>query len=212
MKSIKLFLIISTLFISFLSNGQVSKKKASFKTKSSTKKSVANQVIKYKIDVTKSSIEWLAKKVTGQHNGITSLSSGTLQSNGKLLKGGSFVIDMNTIEVLDLEGEYKGKLTNHLKSDDFFSVEKFPTSNFVITKITGNNITGNLTIKGITNSITFPAAIIIDKNVITANAKAIIDRTKFDIKYNSKSIFSSIGDKAIDDEISLTIKILATKD
>ena len=171
----------------------------------------------YKIDSQKSSIEWLAKKVTGQHVGTIKLASGQLETNGKALKSGSFLIDMNTIVCTDLQGEYNGKLIGHLRSDDFFSVEKNPISKFVITKVTAAgtdraNITGNLTIKGITQAITFPASVKKQGNAMVAVAKNVkVDRTKYDIRYGSKSFFASIGDKAIDDEFELSINLVATK-
>jgi polyisoprenoid-binding protein YceI len=171
----------------------------------------------YKIDSQKSSIEWLAKKVTGQHVGTIKLASGQLETNGKALKSGSFLIDMNTIVCTDLQGEYNGKLIGHLRSDDFFSVEKNPISKFVITKVTAAgtdraNITGNLTIKGITQAITFPASVKKQGDAMVAVAKNVkVDRTKYDIRYGSKSFFASIGDKAIDDEFELSINLVATK-
>ena len=171
----------------------------------------------YKIDIEKSSIEWLAKKVTGQHVGTIKLSSGQLEANGNALKSGSFLIDMNTIVCTDLQGEYNGKLIGHLRSEDFFSVEKNPVSKFDITKITAAgadrvNITGNLTIKGITQPITFPASVKKQDNAIVAVAKNVkVDRTKYDIRYGSKSFFASIGDKAIDNEFELSINLVATK-
>lgn len=171
----------------------------------------------YKIDSQKSSIEWLAKKVTGQHVGTIKLASGQLETNGKALKSGSFLIDMNTIVCTDLQGEYNGKLIGHLRSEDFFSVEKNPISKFVITKVTAAgtdraNITGNLTIKGITQAITFPASVKKQGDAMVAVAKNVkVDRTKYDIRYGSKSFFASIGDKAIDDEFELSINLVATK-
>jgi polyisoprenoid-binding protein YceI len=171
----------------------------------------------YKIDNQKSSIEWLAKKVTGQHNGTIKLSSGQLEAKGGALKSGNFLIDMNTIVCTDLQGEYNGKLIGHLRSDDFFSVEKNPVSKFDITKVTAAgkdrvNIIGNLTIKGITQAITFPASVKKQGDAIVAVAKNIkVDRTKYDIRYGSKSFFASIGDKAIDDEFELSINLVATK-
>lgn len=171
----------------------------------------------FKIDTEKSSIEWIGKKVTGQHNGTIKIASGHLELNNKTFKGGSFLIDMKSIVILDLKGEYNDKLSGHLKSDDFFSVEKNPTSKFEITKITPAgadrvNISGNLTIKGIKQPLSFPATIKKQDNTLVAVAKGIkVDRTKYDIKYGSKSFFSSIGDKAIDDEFELAINLVAKK-
>jgi len=169
------------------------------------------------VDIKASSIEWVAGKVGGSHNGTIQLASGSLAFVGKTLKSGSFGIDMNTISISDLKGNSNQNLLNHLKGDDFFSVAKNPASTFEIVKVSPAgtdrvNITGNLTIKGITNEITFPASVKRVKNTVAAVAKGVkVDRTKYDIKYRSKNFFGDIGDKAIDDEFELSINLVAKK-
>lgn len=171
----------------------------------------------FKVDVQKSNIAWNGKKVTGEHSGTIKLNGGTLTANGTSISKGSFTINMNTITCTDLQGEWADKLVGHLKADDFFGVEKFPTSNFVITKVTPAangtlTVNGNLTIKGITKAVSFPASVAVNGNTLTATAKGVkVDRTKYDIRYGSKSFFDSIGDKAIDDEFTLDITLVATK-
>jgi len=171
----------------------------------------------FKVDTQRSSVEWVAKKVTGQHSGNIKLASGDLTFNGNALKAGSFNIDMNSINVTDLSGDMKNNLTNHLKSEDFFSVAKNAVSTFVITKVTAAgadrvNVAGNLTIKGITKPLSFPATIKRQGNTVVAVAKGIkVDRTQYDIKYRSKNFFGDIGDKAIDDEFELSINLTAKK-
>jgi polyisoprenoid-binding protein YceI len=109
------------------------------------------------------------------------------------------------------------RVTTHLKSDDFFSTEKNPMSKFEITKVTSAgadrvNITGNLSIKGFTHPVTFPATVKQQKGVLVAVASGIrVDRTKYDIKFRSKTFFGDIGDKAIDDEFELSINLTAKK-
>jgi polyisoprenoid-binding protein YceI len=165
----------------------------------------------YTVDIERSSIDWSAKKVVGGHVGGVKISNGTLIYNEKGLKGGSFVMDLAN---LTSDNE---RLTTHLKNDDFFSVDKHPSSKFEITKVAPAgtdrvNITGNLTIKGITHPITFPASVKQQKGVIVAVASGVkVDRTKYDIKYRSKSFFGDIGDKAIDDEFVLNINLSAKK-
>lgn len=165
----------------------------------------------YKVDTQASSIDWIGRKITGQHTGKIKISSGDLLVNGNAIKGGSFVMDMNSMN------SDSQKLTGHLKTDDFFSVEKNPTSKFLITKVTGAgkdriNVTGDLTIKGITKSISFPATVKKEGNAIVAVAKNVmIDRSKFDIRFGSKSFFNDIGDKAIDDNFELGINLVAKK-
>jgi polyisoprenoid-binding protein YceI len=117
--------------------------------------------------------------------------------------------------IKDAEGSEK--LEGHLKADDFFGVDKFPTSAFVIKKIAGSGntvtVTGDLTIKGITNSISFPAAVAwnADGSVTATADKIIVDRTKYGIKFRSKGVFPDIGDKMIYDDFELAIKLSATK-
>jgi polyisoprenoid-binding protein YceI len=160
-----------------------------------------------KVDASKSKVLWLAKKVGGQHNGDIKLKEGVLIFKGKELKGGNFTVDMTSINTTDLQGEWKGKLDGHLKNDDFFAVEKFPTSTLVFKKIGKKSantyvVEADLTIKGITNPITFD--IVANKGV--ANATLMIDRTKYDVKYGSKN-FGALADKAIDDEFELKVQL-----
>jgi polyisoprenoid-binding protein YceI len=171
--------------------------------------------VNYSIDTKATTASWLAKKVTGQHEGGVAISKGNIVSDGKNITGGSFEIDMTTITCTDLtDKEYNGKLIGHLKSDDFFSIEKNPTAKFELTKATlksGNDytVTGKLTIKGITNEITFPAMIKMDAKTFVTVAKIMVNRTKYDIKYGSASFFEGIGDKAINDEFELNINVVA---
>jgi polyisoprenoid-binding protein YceI len=169
----------------------------------------------YTVDTKATSATWLAKKVTGQHDGSINIAKGTLASDGKTITGGSFDFDMNSIVCKDLtDAEWNGKLVGHLKSDDFFSVAKNPTAKFEIVRVAqkaGNDylVTGKLTIKGITNEIIFPAMIKMDDKTIVTIAKIMVNRTKFDIKYGSASFFESIGDKAINDEFELNVNVVA---
>jgi polyisoprenoid-binding protein YceI len=157
-----------------------------------------------------SSIAWLAKKVTGEHNGTVGISAGALNVNGNKLIGGNFTIDLKTIKALDItDPGYNQKFIGHITSGDFFEIEKFPTASFVITKVAGNQVTGNLTVKGITKSITFPAEIAVKGGKVTAKANITIDRTDFNIKYGSKKFFDSIGDKAIYDDFALTVSLVS---
>lgn len=175
------------------------------------------KAITYKVDTQKSALNWEGKKVTGQHNGVVKFNEGTLTVDGTKLTGGTFAFDMNSITCLDLtDAGYNAKFIGHMKSEDFFNTTKYPTSKFVITKVTpkgGNNydITGNMTIKNITNPVTFPATVTVAGNTITAEGKAVLDRTKYDIKFGSKSFFENIGDKAIYDDFTINLKTVASK-
>ncbi len=156
------------------------------------------------IKVETSKVTWKGYKVTGSHQGSIAIKEGQLTFKEDKLVGGEFTIDMSSIENTDLEGEYKAKLEGHLKSDDFFGVEKFPTATLVFKKVksTGKNsyeVTADLTIKDKTNPVTFDISIY--GNKATANIK--IDRTKFDVRYGSTSFFDDLQDKAIYDEFDL---------
>jgi polyisoprenoid-binding protein YceI len=169
----------------------------------------------YIVDTQQSSITWIGRKITDEHTGNIKIASGKLLANAKTLKGGNFAIDMASITCTDLTGEYQEKLLGHLKSDDFFAIEKNPVAKFEITKVSQvnnnkANITGNLTLKGITKSITFTVIVSINNKTLKAEAtKVMVDRTLFDIRYGSKSFFN-VGDKAIDNNFELNISLLAT--
>ncbi len=159
---------------------------------------------KKEIKTENSTVTWKGYKVTGSHYGTVALQSGHLVFDEGKLTGGEFEVDMTTIVTDDLEGEYKGKLEGHLKSDDFFGVEKYPTSKLVFTKVksTGKNsyeVTGDLTVKGKSAPVTFEMSIY--GNKATANVK--IDRTIYDIRYGSTAFFDDLKDKAIYDEFDL---------
>lgn len=177
--------------------------------------SVTSKVTAFQVDSKNSQLLWTARKVTGAHTGTITISGGTLNVENKALQGGSFKLDTRSIAVTDIkDADGNAKLTGHLKSDDFFAVEKFPAADFTITGIKphGNNqydVTGKLTIKGITNDVSFPATVVIDKEKLTANAKVKVDRTKYDIKYRSKNYFENLGDKAIYDDFDLDITLVA---
>lgn len=165
-------------------------------------------MIDKKVDTEQSTVKWVGKKVTGQHEGTIKLESGSLQFDGKTLTGGNFVIDMTSITVTDLEGKGKANLEGHLKSDDFFSVEKHNKATFTVTKVNklddkNHDISGNLTIKGITKPINFTMAV--EGN--SATAKVIVDRSKFDVRYGSPSFFNDLKDKAIYDDFELFVTL-----
>ncbi|HPF96172.1 MAG: YceI family protein [Flavobacteriaceae bacterium] len=178
---------------------------------------------KYITDVLKSSIEWKGFKPTGTHNGTISIDTGTFEMVDGQLHSGTFLIDMKSIKALDLEGDYKTSLESHLmgtvegKEGDFFDVNKFPTAAFEITgtEATADGktlLSGNLTIKGMKNNITFPVSVTATGDDLTITSDTFtIDRTKWGVNYGSKSIFDNLGDKFINDEIELKINIVASK-
>ncbi len=172
------------------------------------------EAVSYDVDVQQSEITWKGEKIAGAHEGTIQLRDGSLQLEDGKLVGGNFTIDMSTISNSDLEGEYKGKLEGHLKSDDFFGVEKYPTAKLSITNVepkSGNTyqITGSLTIKNKTNEIQFPATVATQGNRVTAEASITVDRSEYDVRYGSDSFFDNLGDKVIYDDFDLQISLVA---
>ncbi|WP_282135433.1 YceI family protein [Seonamhaeicola maritimus] len=159
---------------------------------------------KKEIKIENSKVVWKGYKVTGSHEGTIAIKTGSLTFEADKLIGGEFEIDMTTISATDLEGNWKSKLDGHLKSDDFFGVETFPTAILVFTSVeaSGKNaykVTGDLTIKGKTNPVVFTISVYGNK----ANASIKIDRSKYDVRYGSTSFFDNLQDKAIYDEFDL---------
>lgn len=173
---------------------------------------------KYKVNTATSSVEWIAEKVTGSHNGNVQIKEGKIVVLNGTIVSGILVLDMNTIKVMDIESEKMNeKLKSHLYSSDFFGVKKHPTATLKINKVItndGNNhiIYGDLTIKDITEKIEIPATILKEKNKIVAVGETKIDRTKFDIQYGSGSFFDNLGDKAINNEFTIKFKVGATEE
>ncbi len=160
-------------------------------------------------------VNWKGSKPGKDHIGTVSVSEGKVNvADGKIVSG-AFTIDLNSIKDLDLpDAEWSGKLVGHLKSPDFFDVAQFPTAKFEIVSVSAKEgsdsvlVNGNLTMKGITKSIGFPAAVKIGDGVVSASSSDFaIDRTQWGVNYGSKSIFAELKDKFINDEILLSINV-----
>lgn len=165
------------------------------------------------IDVDKSTVTWVGKKITGQHDGTIALQSGKLIMENNALTGGVFTIDMTTINCQDLSGGGKEKLEGHLKSDDFFGVATYPTATFMITDVASKasgeyNVSGNITIKGVTKPISFTTQMSEKDGKMMATADITIDRTEFGIRYGSGSFFDNLGDKTIYDDFTLSVQLV----
>jgi polyisoprenoid-binding protein YceI len=200
----------------------------------------------YAVQTGESELMWYGFKPTGQHNGTISIQDGTISVENGEIVGGTITFDMSQINVLDLEGEDKQKLTGHLKSEDFFAVEQYPTSEFVITNVEEygggqmasadgddnmavevnneeiseyklenptHNITGNLTMRDTTLSITIPARVSMSGDQISAESKFNIDRTKWNVSYNDESDPVRVAkDKFIYNTVNLGLDIVAEKE
>ena len=169
------------------------------------------------VDKGVSTVKWEAKKVTGKHNGTIAIANGTLSANKATISSGTLVIDMKTIVDLDLtDSGYNKKLVGHLSSDDFFAVDKFPESTLVLNKVTlvsGSEykLSGDLTIKGVTNPFEFNAKVTQNGDKLNAEGIMTINRAKFGVKYGSTSFFQGLGDKVIYDDFTLAFNIVALK-
>lgn len=208
---------------------------------------VSADAMHYKVDTSASQINWFGFKPAGQHTGIFSVEQGHLSIEDGQVVGGSFVFDLEKVNVQDLQGEDRQKLTGHLKSEDFFYTEKYPTAKFVITNVEKYNggalvsseeenddmnvvvndeeiedykinnpthtITGNLTMRDTTLSISFPAEIAITDEYAEAQAKFSIDRTKWNISYNDESDPVRVAkDKFIYNTVNVGLDIIANKE
>ena len=176
--------------------------------------STYSQTSSIPIDINKSNVKWYGDEITGkQHYGSLKFKEGNivLTGTGKVsdkIISGNFIVDMTSLNVEDLTGRGKNSLEGHLKSDDFFSVNKF---NFAYLKILKSNdpvngvqtINGDLTIKGISHPVTFT----MELNGKKAKSNLIFDRTKYDVKFRSGNFFQNLGDKLIYDDIKLEVNL-----
>ena len=170
-----------------------------------------------------SSIAWIGSKPTGKHNGKITVKNGEFTVESGKITQGMFTVDMNSITVEDLEGEDKESLEAHLKGtnkpeavDHFFNSAKYPEASFTITSFMNEGgsdmVEGDLTIKDKTNKVKFPVSIAEANGIITLTSPEFkINRTLWNVNYGSKSIFDDLGDKFIDDEISLQLNLRAKK-
>ena len=175
------------------------------------------ETVTYKAVVAESEVTWAGSRPGKTHNGTLEIKEGNLVFEEGKLTNGDFTLDMTTIKVLDIEpGGMNDKLVNHFKSADFFDVENHATGTY---KIMGSEakdnktlVHGNLTIKGITNHVSFLADVsITDEGVLLKSDEFKIDRTKWDIKFRSGKFFDNLKNKLIYDDIPITVKVTAKK-
>lgn len=212
------FLVVIAFFITIFSCKNVDNKSQN------TQKSIINSdtvsVGTYQIDTSQSILYWLGSKSTGSsHNGSVKIQSGNLNFNEKNLVSGKVIIDMKSIGVIDISDPAEKKdLEDHLMNYDFFDVNTFPNAQFEISNVMMANhpdslstIDGSLSIKNITQALTVRAKIAVSGNMVMISVpEFIIDRTQFGIMYKSQKILNQIKDKFIRDEISLSMKIIAS--
>ena len=163
----------------------------------------------YTVDASKSTVKWtgyhLAKSY--EHNGNVTIKSGSLETADGKITGGTVVIDMTTISNNDQEGKDKAKLEGHLKSDDFFAVEKHPEATLEIAKVDGNNVSGKITIRGITEDISFELNDVkVTDDMVSASAILKVDRTKHEVSYGW-----TLENAMLSNEFQLEVNIVANK-
>lgn len=168
----------------------------------------------FTIDTKQSVVAWKGSGFHGAHTGYVYILKGELMIENDQLVGGTVEVNMNTIE--DNNHDHNNNLIEHLKNPDFFDVEKFPVSTIKITGVASmndedKNVTGNLTIKGVTQPVAFPVKTNVEGGIIKANGKLVIDRTKWDIRYNSGKFYDNLADQTISDSIEFDINIVAKK-
>lgn len=178
----------------------------------------------YKADLAQSKIEWIGTKPVGKHHGTLMVKEGTVTVADNAIKGGSFVIDIKSLKPDDQDSTGNAKLQGHLLSPDFFDADKFPNATFTITEVKAgvdpslakdlvmkdatHTITGNLTLKDVTKSVSFPAKVSVTDASVTADANFNIDRTQWNMAYGSDK---SLGDKFIDPRVNLALHLVANK-
>ena len=205
MKTIR---IITLLILSFSINANVFACKAcgcsaSKESHTHSEKSITKDVI-----ISNSTVKWLAKKVTGSHEGNVAIYDAHLHFEDDILTGGNIKIDMNSINCTDLVGDSKEQLESHLLSEDFFGTKFYPTAELEIInaeKISTDTYKINcvIEINGVKQDIAFKANI----KYGIAKADLVIDRSKFNVKYGSGTFFENLGDKMIYDEFNLSVVI-----
>ncbi|MFO7613257.1 MAG: YceI family protein [Bacteroidales bacterium] len=199
------------------------------RTAEAVEKTAAEYDVKYQLNLDESMLAWEGYKPTGQHHGTVSITDGKLKMKDGILVGGKFTFEMNSITVLDLtDPDMNGKLTGHLKSADFFEVEAYPEATFEITGIEAidgtminkdlergdivptHAITGNLTMKDITKSITFNAKVdMMDDMLMAESNMFFLDRTEWNVMFKSQKLGAKFKDDFINDEMGIQLRIMA---
>lgn len=209
-KTIVLALLLSVVFVACKSD----KKEVKEEVAETTVEANAIDDGIYTANVEASTLEWKGFKPTGTHNGTVNIENGTLNVENGKVTGGTFTFAMDSIVVLDIpaDDEYNAKLTNHLKSGDFFDVENNPTATFEVTSYDGNEMKGNLIVKGISKPIAFNATLNeVDGGIELTSESFEIDRTEYDIRFKSKKFFDDLKDKFINDEFEIKFNVKASK-
>ncbi|MDP3800381.1 MAG: YceI family protein [bacterium] len=172
----------------------------------------------YVVDVPNSELKWEGKKkfIPGYYDrGIIKIQSGSFVVSSGVVESGELTVDMSTIDVESTgRGSDESRLAKHLKSADFFDATNFPTAKFELVKITpvtglDHTAEGSLTIKGITKAVNFPVKIYSDLGGVVVEGKAVIDRSLWNVRYGSETFFDNLGNNVIENNFSVSFKVLA---
>lgn len=218
-------LFLNVFIIAGLSAATVGCKNDNKQAETSDAKEAAmanEEAVQFEVDTTSSVIEWQGTKPTGAHTGTIQLEEGSFMANDSIIESGRFVMDMNSITVTDLQGEEKQNLEAHLKGTvegkegDFFNVNQYPEATFEVTGVSQREgqtyLQGNLTMKEETKNVEFPVNINRNGDTLQLTSDSFtIDRTQWGVNYGSQSVFDSLGDNFINDEIELTINVTARR-
>jgi len=166
----------------------------------------------FSVDVDSSVLKWESSKLVGSHHGVVSIVTGVITVGNGAVTQGALTVDLSTIKELDVEAEKAAKLERHLKEADFFNVSEFPTASIVVTSVREGVVYADLTLKGKTKSIEFPASILITDESVSVTAKFTINRTDWGIVFGSGNFFTDLTkEKIISDDIKFGIEIKAKK-
>jgi len=174
----------------------------------------------YTIDTNNSTVEWTAYKtlVDGYEDNGTFPVTGivTVSENGSI--AATTTLDIANLNVTSVSGPGgTDRLANHLRSEDFFAAEQYPTATLTTTNIRSSatssstyDVTADLTMKGVTNEISFPADISMEDGSISVRADTEIDRSRWNIRYGSQSFFNDLGDNVIGDMVDISVDVVAS--
>ncbi|AJE04914.1 sulfurtransferase [Geobacter pickeringii] len=177
----------------------------------------------YRIDTEQSTLEWIGRNLSKRHHGRIAIQAGELAVAGGRVSAGNIVLDMATISCLDLQDPvWNAMLIRHLKSDDFFAVDRFPTASFTLTRWEARIgaspeapqgiVTGDLTIKDVTRPVSFPAIVAPQQDGgIKAHGAFDIDRTLWNVCYGSCRLYEHLGMHLVHDTISLELFVVALR-
>ena len=204
-------------FIFYIScSSESAKKSSSSNSVTSSKEAIVYQSGDYNVLTDSSKVAWLGTELTTKtHFGSLRAQSGNIKIDKDGGVVGNITIDMQSIIVEDLQGRSKEVLENHLKSDDFFGTNNFPTATLEFMSLNrydidgGQIFNGNLTIKGITNEVEFSAKLVRQTPLLHAVGKLVFDRSKYNVRFRSGSFFDDLGDKLILDDIEVDINLIA---